>query len=242
MSCLGLAVWQLGRLADRKADNALLRTRVARAPVALETVLGNPASQLDHVRVTVKGIYDPTQEVVLQSRSFRRRPGNHLLTPLILPSGSAIVVDRGWVPIDINKPGNPQAAPPAGEVTLSGILLSSENKGLLKVADPPPGRVTAIARVDLERVGKQLPYPIPTYYLRLLEQTPPGARSIPEPVPLPALSEGPHFGYAMQWLSFALTALVVYLCLLRRVAGNLHDSSGAQEQETDEAPVAQPIG
>lgn len=239
-SCVSLGMWQASRLADRKADNALLTSQTRLAPVELESLVDEADVNVVYRRVTVKGTYDQTQEVLLQTRSFKGRPGNHLLTPLILPSGSAVVVDRGWVPIEMDRPRSVDAAPPDGAVTLTGILLPSEKKSPLGVSDPPPGPVTAIARVDLERVGDQLPYPIITSYLRLEKQTPAGPLAIPEPVPLPALSEGPHFEYAMQWALFALVAVVVYGSLLRREFRNRLEVEDEVEDNQD-AGVAQPI-
>jgi cytochrome oxidase assembly protein ShyY1 len=216
-ACLGLAFWQFQRLQDRKADNARLTAQTRLPIVRLETLLppGSGTEDAIYRRVTVEGSYDVGREVVLQSRSFKDRSGNHLLTPLQTSPGTAVIVDRGWVPIDINRPGAPQALPPRGRVELTGVLLPGENKGLFGVSDPPAGVLAAIPRVDLERLQKQLPYSVPGLYLRLEEQKPAGA-DLPEPVPLPALSEGPHFDYALQWCFFALAALAVYLTLIRK--------------------------
>lgn len=228
VSCVGLALWQADRLAERKSENARLTSQTRLAPIALETLIKNPDVDAAYRRVTVKGSFDPAQEVLLQTRSFKGRPGNHLLTPLVTPAGNAVIVDRGWVPIEIDRPGVARAAPPSGEVSLTGILLPTEKKSPLGVSDPPPGMVTAIARVDLERVGDQLPYPIISSYLRLQTQDPAGIQAIPEPVPLPALSEGPHLEYVLQWLFFALVALVVYGALLRREFRSRGDDEDSQ--------------
>lgn len=239
--CLGLSMWQADRLADRKADNARLTSQTRLAPVELQSLLQQPAVDAVYRRVSVTGTYDAGREVLLLTRSFKGRPGNHLLTPLVMASGGAVIVDRGWVPLDIDRPGAGQAAPPAGEVSLTGILLPSEKKSPLGVSDPPPGPVTALARVDLQRVGAQLPYPILTTYLRLQDQNPAGNRDIPKPVPLPPLSEGPHLGYAVQWLFFGLVGLVVYVCLLRREIRNRPNDEDPDEEQDHDMRVAQSI-
>ena len=62
---------------------------------------------------------------------------------------------------------------------------------------------------------------LPAYVQRVSsdpdEVTPAGA---PELVPLglPAVSEGPHLSYAVQWFIFTTIAVVGYVLLLRRVA------------------------
>jgi cytochrome oxidase assembly protein ShyY1 len=227
-TCIGLALWQVQRLEDRRAANARAATQTALPSVPLESLLGSSENPDDaaYRRVAVRGSYDPDQEVVLRSRSFKNRAGNHLLTPLRTGAETAIVVDRGWVPLEIDEPGAGQALPPRGQVELTGILLPTEGRSAFGLADPPPGKADSVARVDLERLGQQLPYPIAPLYLRLTGQEPRGG-ALPEAVPLERAGEGPHFDYAVQWSFFALASLVVYLALIRKEARNL----GRQSQE-----------
>lgn len=220
--CLALAFWQLGRLDARRADNAHLAARQAMGPVELDVLLpaagaGEEAVENATYRsVQIRGTYDPSEQVILQSRTFRRRPGNHLLTPLVLASGEAILVNRGWVPLPTDDEVLAEARSPEGTLIVEGTLLPSEEKGFLGVSDPPPGEVTAIPRIDLDRLAGQLPYPVYPLYLRLARQEPGNPGPLPEPVPIPEPDEGPHFEYALQWFLFAGTALVIYLGLVRR--------------------------
>lgn len=231
VSCIGLAVWQVNRLQDRREQNARLEAQTRRPVAPLDTVLGSLGDPGDaaYRRVEVSGTYDVAEEVVLRSRSFEQRPGNHLLTPLRTGSGTAIVIDRGWVPIELDEPGAAEALPPGGEVLVTGILLPAEERDALGVSDPPPGEVSSMARVDLERIGEQLPYPVLPLYLRLQSQDPaPG--ELPELVPLEPLDEGPHLDYAVQWSFFSLASLVVYLALIRKEARSRRRVEDAQAQ------------
>ena len=233
-TCIGLALWQVQRLQDRRAENSRLAARAKLPVVQLETLLGSAGDpdEAAYRRVTASGTYDSAEEVLLRSRSHKNRPGNHLLTPL-RTGGTAVVVDRGWVPIEIGEPGAEQALPPSSEVEVEGILLPAEGRGAFGIADPPPGEVDSLPRVDLERLEKQLPYPIAPLYLRLTRQQPAGA-DLPEPVPLAPLNEGPHFDYAVQWSFFALASLIVYLALIRREArGNVRPAP-----QPNDAPAA----
>lgn len=238
-SCVSLGFWQLRRLDQRRADNARVSAQTRLPSQDLQEVssaVGNPGSAA-YRRVQTTGTYDAGREVVLLSRSFKGRPGNHLITPLVTDSGTAILVDRGWVPITIRNPGDPRAAPPQGQVAVKGILLSSESKGFLGVADPPPGAVRSIARVDLARLRKQLPYPIYPLYLRLQDQQPASGAPIPEAVPMPPLSEGPHKGYAVQWFGFAVTALAVYVSLIRKELRQQHEDVEQDAESLEEQAV-----
>jgi surfeit locus 1 family protein len=233
-TCVGLAIWQVQRLEGRRATNARLAARSTHPIVPIETLgpLTNP-DEVAYRKVSVRGSFDPDEEVLLRSRTFKGRPGNHLLTPLRIGPQTAIVVDRGWVPLEIDRPGAEPALPPQGEVELTGTLLPAEGRSAFGIADPPPGEVDSMARVDLERLEQQLPYPVAPLYLLLATQEPPGG-DLPEPVPLEPLSEGPHFDYALQWSFFALASLIVYVALIRKEA----KSSGRLEPEPAEATVS----
>ncbi|MEX2586471.1 MAG: SURF1 family protein [Actinomycetota bacterium] len=221
MTCLALAAWQFDRLQTRKADNHRLLEQ-ARLPAAdLQEAFGagSDSVSLDRAayrRLETSGTYDVSEEVLLRSRSQEGRPGHHLLTPLLTGSGTALIVDRGWIPMEIDEPGTAQTAPPEGRVRVAGLLLQSEKKGFLGISDPPPGRVSSLPRVDLDRLGEQLPYEVVPLYLRLQDQQPPNPGELPEPVPIPEPDDGPHLSYALQWLFFAVAASVAYAGLIRK--------------------------
>lgn len=219
MTCLALALWQFDRLQNRKADNQRLLAQ-DQLPVAdLNDVFagsGNEAEATAYRRLKAAGSYDLAEEVLLRSRSLEGRPGHHLLTPLVTESGKALIVDRGWVPMDVEEPGEGRTAPPDGRVEVQGRLLLSEEKGFLGLSDPPPGRVTSLPRADLDRLSDQLPYPVYPLYLRLQEQRPANPGELPEPAPIPEPDDGPHLSYALQWLFFGFAGSVVYVGLIRK--------------------------
>ncbi|HEY7681801.1 MAG TPA: SURF1 family cytochrome oxidase biogenesis protein, partial [Gemmatimonadales bacterium] len=62
-------------------------------------------------------------------------------------------------------------------------------------------------RIDLAALRTRLPYPIHSYViLQLPDSTLP---KLPRRDEAPALDDGPHLSYAVQWFGFAVTALVV---------------------------------
>ena len=243
--CLAMASWQLGRLQDRRAENDRLIARQQLPAEDLDSLLPDAAAGTEQAEsaafrhTKARGTFDTAEQVILQSRSFDGRQGNHLLTPLVLESGEALLIDRGWVPLPTDEKVIAEARPPSGQVTVDGVLLPTEKKGFLGVSDPPPGEVSATPRVDLERLAGQLPYPLYPLYLRLQSQEPANAGDLPRPVPIPAPSDGPHMEYAVQWSLFAATALVIYLGLIRRdVKRRKADEAEPEEDESDPVPVA----
>lgn len=199
--------WQLDRLDERRSNNRLVSERNALPEADLDDVLASPGD-VEHRRVRASGRYDTGEEVVLLGRGREGRPGHHVLTPLVGDDGRAIVVDRGWVPQSLESPPVTQAAPPPGRVLVRGELLASEGGG-------GEGRVRRLSRIDVARLAVQLPYPTYSVYLLLGTQDPPQPGELPDPIPPPGPSEGPHLVYAVQWFLFMAIALAGYPALLR---------------------------
>ena len=65
------------------------------------------------------GIFDPGEEVLVRSQVHDGIAGWHVITPLVLADGRAVLVNRGWVPLEMDAVPVP-AAPPSGQVTVTG--------------------------------------------------------------------------------------------------------------------------
>jgi surfeit locus 1 family protein len=215
-TCVALGIWQIARLHQKQQFNAAVRAGMSASPAPVESLLpaGVDPMAMRYHRAEATGTYDTVHEFVLYGRTQNSQAGNHMLTPLRLADGSAILVDRGWVPLAVDQPGAAAVAPPAGEVDVEGVLFASEG-------DPPgavggAARETTLAKVDLATIQSQLPYPIAPDYLLLQRQSPAQADGSPVPAPLPRLTEGPHLGYAIQWFTFAIIALAGFVVLALR--------------------------
>ena len=206
-----LGFWQLDRLEQRRALNARVERGISAAPVPLDVALGSadPAFR----RVTAEGSYAVDGQLILFGRTLEGNPGNHVLTPLELANDTSVLVDRGWVPIELDRPGDAEVAPPTGTAHVTGILMPSED------GEPPDpsGTVGAIDTRAIATADRGLGL-IDAFFLRLQEQAPPPSTGLPRPVPLPAPNEGPHLSYAVQWFLFAGVAVVGLAILLRKTA------------------------
>ena len=179
---------------------------------AVEVALEQPAVGIDQVpdgafaRVIVGGALDTEYELrVLRSRAGES--GYEIVTPLLLGDGTAVLVDRGWIPLDAVAPIPPQTI--GGE----GFLWPPETGSI------PEDFPEFTSRIDPALVAAFAPYEVRTEYLILTFQEPDfDARILAPEVGEVAL--GPHLGYAGQWFLFAAVALVGYPLLLRRRAGS----------------------
>ena len=213
-----LGLWQLDRLDQRHAYEDLVAERLAAPASPLVDVLAAPS--LDDVRfrrVVAEGTFDPAHEVILYGRTQFGQTGNHVLTPLLLEDGTAVAVDRGWVPLSDDDPPLADAAPPSGRVRVTGVLFPSEADGGDGAGDGNgDGRRTTFTRLDLPALASQLPYPLAPAYLLLGSQDPAQA-DLPHIAPLPDAGQSPpHLSYAIQWFTFATIAVVGFAILVRR--------------------------
>ena len=241
---INLGFWQVRRLEERRDLNTLQAERTAAAVVATEGLVADIAAggveAVEYRVVEVTGRYLLDDEVAVRNRTLGGLPGVWLLTPLVPAEGPAVVVNRGWVPQSSSDPaGRPPAPVPDGEVTVRGHVRLSEQRAGLGVADPAGGRLTTLARPDIERYAAQLDYPVHPFYLQMTSQDPPPG-DYPVMVALPAPGDGPHLGYAVQWFIFTAIAVVGYPLVLRHVSRR-PDRAAFPDDETGLEDGADPV-
>lgn len=236
---VSLGFWQLRRLDERRTYNALVESRQDLPSVTAQELLpAGPAATADDVGaviyqpVTVTGTYAAGQEVLIRNRTYDGVPGYWVLTPLVQADGTAVAVNRGWVPFGPTNPDGPWTtfAPPGGTVTVTGMVQASQarSEGLIGgPKDADEGRLTTLSRVDIGRLQQQVDEPLYPLAVDLRSQEPAQSGDLPLPVPPPELSEGPHLNYAGQWFIFATLTVIVYPLLMRRVARNRAADAGA---------------
>jgi len=216
--CIRLGFWQLHRLEERRLANATIRSRLAEPVIELRGDLDDPAAIL-YRNAVASGQFDPAHEVVLLNRARGEDPGVHLITALRFSDGSgAILVDRGWLPLEEDTPEAIAAYATEGTVRVAGVVREAEEEPLWKfLADrlPAPGEppLPEWRVLNVEGIQAQVPYPLLPFYLEL-DEAPAGHQPVPDP--RLDLSEGPHLSYAIQWFGFAITAFVGGGLWLRR--------------------------
>ncbi|WP_406001623.1 SURF1 family protein [Streptomyces sp. NBC_00829] len=234
-----LGFWQLHRHEHRVRQNALIAKNVRAAPVPVTglTSPGHTVPRADYWRrVTATGTFDTAHEVVVRRRtSADERVGFHLLTPLVLADGRAVLVNRGWIPAAADQKAFPSVPPaPKGTVTVTGRLMADETtkaSGIRDLAGLPPRQFMLISSAQQ---AKSLGRPVLGGYLELTAPGPAG--DSPELVPDPDHdSIGPHMAYAVQWWLFAAAVPVGWVILVRR---EKHDrAAGAPRTEPEPAPA-----
>mgnify|MGYP006200356423 CR=1 FL=1 len=101
----------------------------------------------------------------------------------------------------------------ADQVEATGVatvhLGDAHPLGLCGRLQPPHARLVTWGRLDTAWVRERLPYPV---FPVVVRQSPdPSLPSLPRRLEPPALDDGPHLSYAIQWFLFAGMALTFAL-------------------------------
>jgi cytochrome oxidase assembly protein ShyY1 len=232
-----LGNWQLHRYQERSAINARIDaadstpavplTSVLARPGAAGTAGASPGKNAAWTKVTVTGRYDPAHEIQARGRTVDGAVGFEIVTPLLLADGTAVLVDRGWVPSANGDAISAPVAPPAptGEVTVVGqVHLTESRPAPLERRD---GRIDT-RRISVPKLAKELPFPVYGAYV-LLSDPAPGFDSIP----IDHEDSWQNGGYAVQWWLFAVMALLAYGWQARKEA-----QGDAPKQKVDRVAAA----
>lgn len=211
-----LGFWQLDRLAERRSENAVKRARLAEPTVSFDRLRREPQRLLR--RAVVEGIPDYANEFVVTGRSRRGSPGVHVMTPLRMPGNdTAVLVNRGWL-----------YAPDAATVDLSRWREDrtthrghTEQLPATEIAPSIKGR--GVRGLSVMGVGQLLPYP---FYGAYLVSHDSGTDTSPARLAEPALDDGPHLSYAIQWFCFAAIALGGAVIVIHKAQGSNSKAQG----------------
>lgn len=206
LGCVRLGFWQLARLGERRARNAAIAARLNAPAVPLEQALADSATA-ESRQVQASGVFDYEHELVFTSRSRRGSPGVHLITPLRLALGRAVLVDRGWVyspngiSVDLAKWHESDSASVQG-------YLQGFAPGQASGPVSTPSFARGVRRMVRDSIAARIPYVIaPLVLVRRDGADATGDVTHPFRADLPALDEGSHKSYAIQWFSFAFIGL-----------------------------------
>ena len=239
--CGSLGMWQLDRRDAIRNDIGNVVNNYDAAPVAFEdaaALFDTYDSSREWLPVELTGVYDTEKQRIVRNRPLNGRAGYEVVVPLKLSDGTAVVINRGWLPIGNDQAGKPDTvpAPPSGTVTVIARLKPSEpdvRRGA------PEGQ---LASIDLALYQEQTGYQLKQAAYGLMASETPRPAVVPEAAPKPSVDEGPHLSYAMQWFAFGVMLFVGLGYAARQEALNLRygDEDDWEDEEDEETFAAHP--
>ena len=225
VTMVNLGFWQLGRLDERQAFNAVVDERYDAPPLALDQLLtaDTDPADVEWRPVTAAGTYLADHTILIVNRSQGGRAGQNVLVPMRLADGRILLVNRGFMPLGT------ETAPgvPASDIEIVARLRASQERRLGQLSDAADGELTIAQRVDIDRLAAQMPGDVVPMYVDLIESVPAEVGGAPEPVARPTLGEGNHMSYAVQWFIFAAAVAVGWVLAVRRSIATRRAASAA---------------
>ena len=207
---VSLGGWQLRRAHEKEALQAAFDGAADLPALGLHTDTRPPDDERSTRRGSARGTFDPARQILLDNQPREHVPGYRVWTPMRLPDGGWLIVDRGWVAADPDRRRLPSIEVGAGPREVAGYWRPLPRPGLRLSTDP-------CASTDFPRVAS---YPTREQLACILDGTvadgvllldagaPDGyvrEWTLPNPVP-PAR----HYAYAAQWFAFAATLLFLF--------------------------------
>lgn len=212
---LGLGFWQLERLAWKEALIARVeaRTKAPVAPLPPESEWAKlTAGNDEYRRVSLSGRFHHDKEafvytVISEKAGRYAGPGFWVMTPLELPSGAFVVVNRGFVPVERKDAAKRKEGQVAGAVTVTGLLRMPEGVGWFAPANDPAKdawyRRDPAEIANARGLARAAPFTV-------------DADATPNPGGLPQGGDtrvaftNNHLQYAVTWFGIALSLIGVF--------------------------------
>jgi surfeit locus 1 family protein len=208
---VALGTWQVERAREKRAlVEAFERGDANTVPLSVAPVDQLPRYQ----RVSTSGRYVPERQVLLDNMpSSAGHAGYRVLTPFRRADGGPLLlVDRGWVPLGLDRSRLPEVRVDANPRTVAGRLDGLPVPGL-RVGDARgsdaagwPLVLNFPVTADIEAT---LGEPVENRILLLDAEAPDGFERAWRPsIGAPAER---HLGYAIQWFALGLVLLVAFV-------------------------------
>lgn len=220
-----LGIWQLHRLDQRRARNTLVLARRTGAPADVDEIRGVDTTQSHWRRIRLRGVALYGSQLVHSARTQSGVPGVHLLTPVqpLSPvwGDTVVVLIRGFVAAMDGATIDAARAREGDTLDVETLVLAypAGGTGSVRLSSVP----NAVRRVDRDSMEVMIGHPLAPFMLLALGDTITHDVALAARVPPPAISEGPHWSYALQWFGFATVAIVGFVAYAVSTRRGEHD-------------------
>jgi surfeit locus 1 family protein len=209
---ISLGNWQMRRLAWKEGLLAAISERTHASPVGLDEIVwrDEKGGDIEYTRAKSSGRFLHDKELFLYSFDERHGPGYHVITPLQRADGKVLLVNRGYVPLDLKEAGKRAEGQIEGEVEIVGLVRRPETPNTFTPENNAAenmwywrdlGPMTAALGLEPGNV-------MPFYLDAEAEPTSPGGWPKGGTTRLQLTNR--HLEYALTWYGLAATLIAVF--------------------------------
>jgi len=214
---LALGIWQLDRAEQKKVFLELQEQGVVTETLHLSGVIDNNTEALRYRKVDATGSYDESHQFLIDNQISAGKAGYFVLTPFILQGeAKAVLVNRGWIPLNQDRSVLPDLPINKVQTTISGRINNFPSVGIkLAGAEVPTDNWPSVVQVvDSGILAKKLGYPLFQFQVELDKDLANGFKR--EWLATTIMLPEQHTAYAIQWFALALTLTILFIWYSRK--------------------------
>ena len=207
---ISLGFWQLNRAEEKRQILDLQQKRLA-MPVLPVKQLPDKLSDIEYRKLSIIGRFLNEYHIYIDNKIHSGQVGYQVITPLSLSgSDTVILVNRGWIKSTGDRRQLPKVAPVEGEVKILGTIKvrTKDIAGFSKHNRLGNEWPALVLWPDPEQLDQDIPGEVARFVL--LQDKEPQDQFTREWVFINSSPEK-SISYAMQWFSFAVLLMIIYL-------------------------------
>lgn len=206
-----LGTWQARKIGPKTALVSSITSGLMAEPMQLPVHVDDPQS-VAYRRISFHGEVMNSEPVRVFGTNLKGRPGYYLYKPVVREFGRAVLVNFGWVPLELKK----EPSLPSGMTTISGVLLLSAEPGSFTPPNDLANNIWYTA--DVFEMASHFGLGAKDHYhFRIFADA---AEDVEYPLGGQVRIDIPndHFEYMLTWYGIAAALLGVYVAFGRKKA------------------------
>ncbi len=221
---LRLGFWQLDRAEEKRALIALFKQQNESGPLLIKDSVKFDA-KLNYRTAKVEGQYNLSKQIFIDNKVHQGKTGVYVMTPFKLENSEySILINRGWVPMAVDRLTLPEITTVKEKLKLSGKIkiLSKKPFTVGDQFQSNAGWPALMQWISIQEIEKKSGLKLLPYIFLLDKKEKSGYIRNWKPV---VMRPEKSTSYAVQWFALALALTIIYVVV------NLKNS----ERESEDA-------
>lgn len=207
---LNLGFWQLDRAEEKRGLIAQFKQQNELGPLFIKGLI-ELDEKLNYRKAKVHGKYNLNKQIFIDNKIHQGKTGAYVMTPFRLKNSEySILVNRGWVPMAIDRLTLPSITTTNEELTLLGKIKTQSKKPFTvgEGVQSNQGWPALMQWINISEVEKISGLKLLPYIFLLDENEQSGYVRNWKPV---VMQPEKSTSYAVQWFALALALTIIYL-------------------------------